>query len=90
MGSIRLQIFQRSFSTKGAGRGLGTYSVKLLSERYLKGAVGFRSTHAEGTRFFARYPKRLQAKITLRSPADRTDCRPAGKARSSEWGSAAV
>jgi signal transduction histidine kinase len=57
---VRLQIFQRSFSTKGAGRGLGTYSIKLLSERYLKGAVTFHSTKQEGTRFFARYPKRLQ------------------------------
>jgi hypothetical protein len=56
---VRLQIFQRSFSTKGAGRGLGTYSVKLLSERYLEGVVTFRSTKQEGTRFFARYPKRL-------------------------------
>jgi signal transduction histidine kinase len=56
---VSLQVFQRSFSTKGAGRGLGTYSIKLLSERYLKGAVTFRSTKSEGTRFFARYPKRL-------------------------------
>jgi signal transduction histidine kinase len=64
---VRLQIFQRSFSTKGAGRGLGTYSIKLLSERYLKGTVTFRSTKAGGTRFFARYPKHLQ----LRSQATR-------------------
>jgi signal transduction histidine kinase len=56
---VRLQVFQRSFSTKGVGRGLGTYSIKLLSERYLKGAVTFRSTKSEGTTFFARYPKRL-------------------------------
>ena len=34
---VKLQIFQRSFSTKGPGRGLGTYSMKLLTERYLKG-----------------------------------------------------
>jgi signal transduction histidine kinase len=57
---VCLQIFQRSFSTKGAGRGLGSYSIKLLSERYLKGAVTFRSTKQEGTSFFARYPKQLQ------------------------------
>ena len=38
---VRLQIFQRSFSTKGAGRGLGTYSIKLLGERYLRGKVSF-------------------------------------------------
>ena len=36
---VQLQLFQRSFSTKGAGRGLGTYSVKLLTERYLGGRV---------------------------------------------------
>ena len=56
---VSLQVFQRSFSTKGAGRGLGTYSIKLLSERYLKGSVTFHSTQSEGTRFVARYPKRL-------------------------------
>ena len=38
---VQLQIFQRSFSTKGLGRGLGTYSIKLLTERYLKGSVAF-------------------------------------------------
>jgi len=41
---IQLQIFQRSFSTKAAsGRGIGTYSVKLLVENYLKGKVFFTS-----------------------------------------------
>jgi K+-sensing histidine kinase KdpD len=57
--TIQLQIFQRSFSTKGTGRGLGTYSMKLLSERYLKGAVSFLSSAGEGTAFIARYPKML-------------------------------
>jgi len=57
---LQLQVFQRSFSTKGAGRGLGTYSMKLLSERYLGGTVGFTSTAAHGTTFFARYPDRLR------------------------------
>ncbi len=47
----RLQIFQRSFSTKGAGRGLGTYSIKLLGERYLRGKVSFTSSAARGTTF---------------------------------------
>jgi PAS domain-containing protein len=54
--NIQLQIFQRSFSTKGTARGLGTYSMKLLSERYLKGSVSFTSTEKEGTKFMARYP----------------------------------
>jgi signal transduction histidine kinase len=53
---IQLQIFQRSFSTKGTGRGLGTYSIRLLTERYLKGKVSFTSTKEQGTRFVAEYP----------------------------------
>jgi signal transduction histidine kinase len=51
----RLQVFQRSFSTKGAGRGLGTYSIRLLTEKYLKGKVSF-TTGPEGTAFTAEYP----------------------------------
>ncbi len=56
----QLRIFQRSFSTKGEGRGLGTYSMKMLSERYLGGTVGFHSGPPGGTRFFARFPQRLE------------------------------
>ncbi|MDH4320101.1 MAG: ATP-binding protein [Desulfobulbaceae bacterium] len=47
----QLHIFQRSFSTKGAGRGLGTYSIKLLGEHYLSGRVSFRSDPEQGTTF---------------------------------------
>lgn len=50
----QLQIFQRSFSTKGEGRGLGTYSIKLLGEKYLKGKVRFTSEKNSGTTFFLR------------------------------------
>jgi signal transduction histidine kinase len=53
---IQLQVFQRAFSTKGAGRGLGTYSMRLLSQRYLRGEVSFTSSEQEGTTFRARYP----------------------------------
>ncbi|MFN8459413.1 MAG: ATP-binding protein [Anaerolineae bacterium] len=53
---VQLQMFQRSFSTKGSGRGLGTYSMKLLSERYLKGWVSFTSSPDQGTVFIGRYP----------------------------------
>lgn len=53
---VRLQIFQRSFSTKGAGRGLGTYSIKLLGERYLNGEVGFSTSPEAGTVFRIRIP----------------------------------
>lgn len=54
--NVQAQIFQRSFTTKGNGRGLGTYSIKLLTERYLKGVVGFVSTPETGTEFFVRIP----------------------------------
>lgn len=54
---IRLQIFQRSFSTKGSGRGLGTYSVKLLVERYLHGRVDVQSSPDNGTTFSVFLPE---------------------------------
>ena len=54
--SVQLQIFQRSFSTKGAGRGLGTYSIKLFAERFMQGRVFFSSTPETGTTFVAAYP----------------------------------
>ena len=53
---IQLQIFQRSFSTKGKGRGLGTYSMKLIGEKYLKGKVSFKSNEQEGTIFMINLP----------------------------------
>jgi PAS domain-containing protein len=47
---VQLQVFQRSFSTKAkTGRGIGTYSVRLLTERYLKGEVSFTSSKDAGT-----------------------------------------
>lgn len=56
---VRSQVFQRSFSTKGAGRGLGTWSMKLLSTRYLGGDITFRSDPGEGTTFTLRLPFRV-------------------------------
>lgn len=58
---VRAQVFQRSFSTKGAGRGLGTYSVRLLAQRYLGASVGFTSEPGCGTRFFLTLPKATQS-----------------------------
>ncbi len=58
---VRLQVFQRSFSTKGEGRGLGTYSAKLLTERYLKGKVRFTSSQKAGTTFTVTYPLSLKS-----------------------------
>lgn len=53
---IQCKIFDRSFSTKGFNRGLGTYSIKLLGEKYLKGTVGFSSDLEEGTCFYIKIP----------------------------------
>lgn len=54
---VALQIFQRSFSTKGGkGRGLGTYSMKLFGERFLHGRVSF-DTDDSGTRFYFDIPR---------------------------------
>ena len=55
----QLQIFQRSFSTKGDGRGLGTYGSRLLTERYLGGEIGFESAEATGTTFRVSLPNTL-------------------------------
>ncbi len=55
------RIFQRYFTTKTEkGRGLGTYSMKLIGERYLKGRVDF-ETSDEGTTFRFRLPVRPAA-----------------------------
>jgi len=57
---VQSQIFQRLFSTKGEGRGLGTYSMKLLSEKYLQGHVSFESNKNDGTTFYAEYPLNIE------------------------------
>jgi nitrogen fixation/metabolism regulation signal transduction histidine kinase len=55
---VQLQIFQRSFSTKGeTGRGIGTYSIKLFTEQYLGGRIEFASREPEGTSFVLTIPK---------------------------------
>lgn len=51
-----LKIFNRSFSTKGEGRGLGTYCMKLLTEKYLNGKISFISNPQKGTIFSVRIP----------------------------------
>lgn len=55
---IQKRIFQRHYSSKtGAGRGLGTYSMKLFGEKYLQGTVDFKSTAGEGTTFSFTLPR---------------------------------
>ncbi|MCB2201089.1 PAS domain-containing sensor histidine kinase [bacterium] len=48
----QLRIFQRHYTSKGgSGRGLGTYSMKLIGETYLKGRITFLSGPGIGTTF---------------------------------------
>lgn len=54
---VRLRVFKRNFSTKGLGRGLGTYGMKLLTERYLGGDVQFTTHEGEGTTFTLSLPR---------------------------------
>lgn len=53
---VQNQVFQRSFSTKGRGRGLGAYSARLLTERYLQGAISFETAEQTGTTFIVAVP----------------------------------
>ena len=63
---IRYQIFKRSFSTKQkAGRGIGTYSMRLLGEKYLGGKVDFTSDETIGTTFRVVIP--AQPKLSAES-----------------------
>ncbi len=50
------RIFYKNFSSKGKGRGLGTYSIKLIGETYLHGKVGFTTNQLEGTTFYIELP----------------------------------
>jgi signal transduction histidine kinase len=64
--AVMARVFQRSFSTKAErGRGLGTYGMKLLGERYLGGEVSFVSTEEAGTTFSVRLP--IRAPVAVRA-----------------------
>ena len=54
--NLQNQIFMRGFTDKEERKGLGTYGMKLLGERYLRGHVGFKSSQESGTRFFITLP----------------------------------
>lgn len=54
--AVAARIFHRDVSTKGPGRGLGTYGMKLIGEDYLGGVLSFHSSPADGTRFTLELP----------------------------------
>lgn len=53
--SHQSRVFQRDFSTKGSGRGLGTYSMRMLAQLF-NGKVDFTSLEGEGTTFRLHLP----------------------------------
>lgn len=68
---VQPRIFERSFSTKGPGRGLGTYGMKLIGERVLGGQVSFSSAAGAGTTFSVLLPPRTAARNDVGSPRRR-------------------
>ena len=54
---VRREIFRRTYSTKGRGRGLGTYSMRLLTS-FLQGEVSFVCREGNTT-FFLRLAQKL-------------------------------
>lgn len=58
----RNTIFHFGSTTKNSGHGLGTYSMKLWTDKYLKGKVWFESTEAKGTSFFLQLPLTFASK----------------------------
>ncbi|MBN1874852.1 MAG: HAMP domain-containing histidine kinase [Anaerolineae bacterium] len=56
---VQLRLFLHPFSTKGKHRGVGLYSAKLLTERYLQGQIAFTSSPETGTKFTITCPLAL-------------------------------
>ncbi|MCO5266552.1 MAG: HAMP domain-containing histidine kinase [Lentimicrobium sp.] len=56
---VQMQVFNRSFSTKGNDRGLGTYSMKILNEKFMKGKISFTSSPTNGTTFIIEIPAQI-------------------------------
>lgn len=76
----REHIFERSFSTKATqGRGIGTYSMKLYGENYLRGSVTYASDVASGTTFRITLPPEV---VELpEAPSSRPSTKPATDVR---------
>lgn len=57
---VQQRLFKEQISTKGRSRGLGTKSIKLLTENHLGGKVNFISAESIGTTFTVTLPKNKQ------------------------------
>ncbi len=58
---VQQRLFQRSVSTKGPGRGHGTYVLQMLATRYLQAKVEFYSSPQRGTVFTLSLPRNPDA-----------------------------
>ncbi|HEY9594445.1 MAG TPA: ATP-binding protein [Spirochaetia bacterium] len=67
---VQSGIFRRYFSTKGEGRGLGTWGMRLLAEDYLGGRITFTTSSDEGTTFLLSVPLRPPGFSTQASQRD--------------------
>lgn len=61
---MREHLFKPYFSTKHTTRGLGTYSIKFLTEFFLKGTVEVQSDKKDGTCFRVSYPVSLKRQLS--------------------------
>ncbi len=53
---VYANLFKRAYSTKGRGRGLGTYAARLFVEDFLGGRIRCQSAAGEGTAFTVDLP----------------------------------
>jgi signal transduction histidine kinase len=60
---VQAKLFNKSFSTKGSKRGIGTYSMKLFTEQVLGGKLTFESLPEIGTTFIINFNKEQQRSI---------------------------
>lgn len=66
LSSVQKEIFEKGYSTKGKGRGFGTYGSRMLLHKYLGGELTFFSNEEEGTEFIITLPKEV--------PDENTNC----------------
>lgn len=66
--AVARRVFQRNFSTKQQdGRGIGTFSMKILGEKILHGRVSFTSSEQEGTTFSFKHPHQGKVSNAVKS-----------------------
>lgn len=57
--AVQKEIFEKGYSTKGKGRGFGTYGSRMLLHKYLSGELTFSSAEEYGTDFIITLPREV-------------------------------